>query len=232
MTILGTVLSTAKHVALLGAVCAAALPAAAQTPAAVPAKIRVACVGDSITQGVFVDQSVRWTTVLQSDLGPRYDVENYGVSGTTLIKSGDSPYWKQPALAQAITFQPNIVLIMLGTNDSKPQNLPAHPGEFQPDLKALIAQFTALPTHPKVWLVQPIPVVADGLAGITEPVLAGTIRPAIRQVAQQTKCQVIDLVPLLAPHPEDSLDHVHPNPAGHKIIGDAVAAALQGKKSN
>ena len=222
-----------RAVAFLSAICTcAALPASAQTPTAAPAKIRVACVGDSITQGVFVDQSVRWTTVLQSDLGPRYDVENYGVSGTTLIKSGDSPYWKQAALGQAVAFQPNIVLIMLGTNDSKPQNLPAHPGEFGPDLKALIAQFTALPTHPKVWLVLPIPVFANGLAGISEGVLAGTIRPAIREVARQTKCPVIDLVPTLAPHPEDSLDHVHPNPAGHKLIGDSIAADIGGKKAN
>ena len=77
--------------------------------------------------------------------------------------------------------------------------------------------------------MQPIPVFADGMAGIWEPVLAGTIRPAIRQVAKETKCRLIDLGPLLAPHPEDSLDHVHPNPAGHKLIGDAIARALQAK---
>ena len=218
--------------ALLGALCAAALPAAAQTPAPPPVKIRVACVGDSITQGVFVDPSARWTTVLQNDLGAGYDVENYGVSGTTLLKSGDSPYWKQAALAQAEALQPNIVLIALGTNDSKPQNLPAHPGEFSPDLRALIAQFTALPSHPKVWLVLPPPVYGDGLAGISESVLAETIRPAIRTVARQTKCQVIDLVPALASHPEDSRDHVHPTPAGHKIIGDTVYAALTKRKPN
>ena len=208
------------------------LPLFAQAPAVPQAKIRVACIGDSITAGAFVDSAVRWTTVLQSDLGPGYDVENYGVSGTTLIKNGDSPYWKQHALTDAAAFQPNIVLIMLGTNDSKPQNLPAHPGEFQPDLRALIAEFTALPTHPKVWLALPPPVFGNGLAGISEDVLATTIRPAIREVARQTKCPVIDLGPTLASHPEDSRDHVHPNPAGHKLMGDAIAANLQGKKAN
>ena len=90
MTVSGTppakvIYAKVRQAALLGAICAAALPATAQTPAATPLKIRVACVGDSITQGVFVDQSVRWTTVLQSNLGPRYDVGNYGVIGTTLI---------------------------------------------------------------------------------------------------------------------------------------------------
>ena len=78
----------------------------------------------------------------------------------------------------------------------------------------------------------PIPVFANGLAGISEGVLAGTIRPAIREVARQTKCPVINLVPTLAPHPADSLDHVHPNPAGHKLIGDSIAADVGGKKTN
>ena len=203
-------------------------PVAAQTPTA--HKITVACVGDSITEGVFVDQAVRWTSVLQSDLGPRYDVQNYGVSGTTLTKSGDSSYWRQNALTHALASKPSIVLIMLGTNDSKPQNLPAHPGEFGPDLRDLISEFRALPTHPKVWLVLPPPVFGDGLAGITEGVLATSIRPVIRTTANETHCGLIDLGPTLAPHPEDSRDHVHPTPAGHKRLGDKIAAALEAVK--
>ncbi len=201
------------------------LPAAAQTPAA--GKVTVACVGDSITEGVFVDPAVRWTSVLQTDLGPRYDVQNFGVSGTTLTKSGDSSYWRQNALTHALASKPNIVLIMLGTNDSKPQNLPAHPGDFGPDLRDMISEFKALPTHPKVWLVLPPPVFGDGLAGITEGVLQTSIRPVIRTTAKETGCGLIDLAPTLAPHPEDSRDHVHPTPAGHKLLGDKIAAVLQ-----
>ncbi len=200
-------------------------PVAAQTPVA--DKVTVACVGDSITEGAFVDSAVRWTSVLQTDLGPRCDVQNFGVSGTTLIKSGDSSYWKQAALTNALACKPNIVLIMLGTNDSKPQNLPAHPGEFGPDLRDLISEFKSLPTHPKVWLVLPPPVFADGLAGITEGILAASIRPVIRTTAKETKCGLIDLAPTLAPHPEASRDHVHPTPAGHKLLGDKIAAVLK-----
>ncbi len=206
--------------------CAALLrPAAAQTPVA--DKTTVACVGDSITEGAFVDSSVRWTTVLQTNLGPRYSVQNFGVSGTTLMKHGDSSYWKTAALSNALASKPNIVLIMLGTNDSKPQNLPAHPGAFGPDLRDMIHEFKALPTHPKVWLVLPPPVFADGLAGITEGVLRASIRPVIRTTAKETHCGLIDLAPTLAPHPEDSRDHVHPTPAGHKRLGDKIASVLE-----
>lgn len=201
-----------------------------RTVATPPARIRVSCVGDSITQGVFVSEAQRWTNVLQADLGDRYDVENYGVSGRTLIKKGDAPYWTEPAFGQATALLPNIVIIMLGTNDSKPQNLPSHPGEFAPDLRALVSQFTALSSHPKVWLVLPPPVFANGLAGISEGVLASAVRPVVRQVAREEGCGLIDLAPVLASHPEDSLDHVHPNAAGHKLIGDAVAQVI-GKTS-
>lgn len=206
--------------------CAAPLhPAAAQAPVA--GKTTVACVGDSITAGAFVDSSVRWTTVLQSDLGPRYDVQNFGVSGTTLIKNGDSPYWKTTDLNNALASKPNIVLIALGTNDSKPMNVPAHPGEFGPDLRDLISEFKSLPTHPKIWLILPPPVFANGLAGISEGVLTTSIRPVIRTIAKETKCGLIDLAPTLAPHPEDSRDHVHPTPAGHKLYGDKIASVLE-----
>jgi acyl-CoA thioesterase-1 len=198
-----------------------------QTPPATPvAKIRVACVGDSITRGDWIDPANRWTSVLQTDLGPGYDVENYAVSGATLFKNGDWSYWNRPALAQALALQPSIVFIMLGTNDSKPQNLPSHPGEFAPDLRALIAQFKALPTRPRIWLILPPPVFGNGLAGISEGVLAGSIRPEIRKVAKQTRCRVIDLAPILQSHPEDTNDHVHPTIAGHLLIGNAVAAAI------
>ena len=229
MTTLRTLPSKVKYVAaLFGVVCTAGLPATAQTPTPAPAqKINIACVGDSITAGAFVDQAVRWTTVLQTDLGPRYDVQNYGVSGTTLIKNGDSPYWKTADLTHALASKPNIVLIALGTNDSKPQNLPAHPSEFGPDLRDMISEFQSLPTHPKVWLILPPPVFDNNPANINEPVLAASIRPVIRQTAKETHCGLIDLAPTLAPHPEDSRDHVHPTPAGHKLYGDKVASVLE-----
>src|SRR4051812_11154381 len=87
-------------------------------------KIKVACVGDSITAGAGVQDPGHnaYPVVLQRLLGDKYEVKNFGVSGTTLLKKGDSPYWNQKAFKAATAFAPDIVIIKLGTNDTKAQN--------------------------------------------------------------------------------------------------------------
>ena len=70
----------------------------AETPAAPVAvqgfkePVRVACVGDSITEGAGVrDPNKRYPAQLGVLLGANYDVKNFGVSGTTMLDNGDSP---------------------------------------------------------------------------------------------------------------------------------------------
>src|SRR5579871_5355451 len=74
-------------------------------------KIRVACVGASITYGYGVEDREKncYPAQMQNSLGAQYEVRNYGVSGCTLLKHGDSPYWKTEAYQQALAFNPNIV---------------------------------------------------------------------------------------------------------------------------
>src|SRR4051812_38761214 len=86
--------------------------------------VKVACVGDSITEGagLTTPATQSYPARLQQLLGTNYLVKNYGVGGRTLLKQGDFPYWKEPAFTNSHTFGPNIVIIQLGTNDSKPQN--------------------------------------------------------------------------------------------------------------
>lgn len=86
--------------------------------------IKVACVGNSITYGANIlnREQNSYPAQLQAYLGGEYEVRNYGVSGTTLLSKGDYPYTATPAYRQALDFQPDIVLIKLGTNDTKPQN--------------------------------------------------------------------------------------------------------------
>ena len=58
-------------------------------------KIKVACVGDSITEGFGLawQSKTSYPVVLDSILGPNYSVLNLGRSATTLRKKGDFPYW-------------------------------------------------------------------------------------------------------------------------------------------
>ncbi|NJN78510.1 MAG: hypothetical protein HC803_09485 [Saprospiraceae bacterium] len=80
-------------------------------------------------------------------LGANYHVKNFGVSGRTLLRKGDFPYWNEAAFQEAKDFQPNIVVIKLGTNDSKPENW-KYADEFIKDYQIFIDEFQALDSKP------------------------------------------------------------------------------------
>ena len=84
--------------------------------------IRVACIGDSLTYGYLVeDRPVNcYPSKLQRLLGEKYTIKNFGVNGLTMLKNGPESYWESEEFQLSLHFNPNIVIIMLGTNDSKP----------------------------------------------------------------------------------------------------------------
>ena len=100
--------------------------------------IRVACVGNSITYGGLGAQS--YPQRLNSILGDEYDVRNFGISGTIILKDGDFPYWNESAFLDAKDYNPEILIILLGTNDSKPQNW-IFGYQFYNDYMDMIAEF-------------------------------------------------------------------------------------------
>ena len=190
-------------------------------------RTRVACVGDSITygSGIAGRETNSYPAALQHFLGDKFEVKNFGVSGATLLKKGDKPYWKQKAFKDATEFNPNIVVIKLGTNDSKPQNR-TNINEFATDLSAMVDHFAALPAKPKIFLCLPVPVYKTQW-GINEDSVANEIIPAIQKVAAQKKLSVIDLHSALADHKDLFPDNVHPNAAGARIMAETVFAAIK-----
>ena len=193
--------------------------------------IRVACVGDSITYGAGVENRIEnnYPRVLGKLLGERYQVNNFGVNGATLLKKGDKPYWKLPAFKRVTEFEPHLIIIKLGTNDSKPQNWKFQ-GEYGKDLLALIDHFQSLPSKPKIWLCKPVPV-AQTRWGINEKTVKGEVIPIIEEVARNKKLPIIDLFEALDDHRDLFPDGVHPNAAGAKIIASTVHAALRSQES-
>ncbi|MFN0067027.1 MAG: GDSL-type esterase/lipase family protein [Limisphaerales bacterium] len=211
---------------------AASLPALARQhlrPADIAGTVRIACVGDSITWGAGVEnrEQNNYPAVLQQLLGLGYEVRNLGVSGATLLKRGDLPYWNQREFQDSSALRPHAVVIKLGTNDSKPQNW-KYRGDFGRDAFALVRHYLRLPTQPLIYLCTPVPVVR-GDWGINGQVVEQEIAPQLRRVADDLDVALVDLLVKLSGVPEHFPDGVHPNAAGAALIADAVANALGGQ---
>lgn len=188
-------------------------------------KIRVACVGNSITEGAAIESGRKYPEQLQVLLGDRYEVRNYGLGGRTLLKKGDYPYWNEEKYRDVLSWSPDIVVIKLGTNDSKPQNW-QYKDEFEEDYRAFIQSFKNLPGRKKIFICTPIPVFKD-VWGIRENVVRGEIIPIIKKIAKEEKVKLIDLYKPLVGKAEMAPDGVHPDANGATIIAQKVWKAVK-----
>jgi lysophospholipase L1-like esterase len=193
-------------------------------PAGAATKIKLACVGNSITEG-----TSNYPTHLQQLLGAGYQVENDGVGGTTMLKKGDKPYWTQGRLRQALAFNPNIVTIKLGTNDTKSQNWDTYGSEFKKDYIAMIDTFKTLATKPEIFLVLPVPVFRTNF-GIRDSIVKKII-PIIKEIGIERNCTVIDANTPLLGFSQYFPDGVHPNAAGSDTIAHVIYRALMARTS-
>lgn len=192
-----------------------------------PAQIRVACIGNSITYGAGIEHrdSLSYPAQMSRQLGKKWQVENFGISGATLLKKGDKPYWKLTRLKEAMAFAPDVVVIKLGTNDSKPQNW-RYKSEFEADYLKLVDTLQALPSHPRIYLCLPVPAY-DHKWGINDSIISTDVIPMVKEVAKQRKLQIINLNKALSNHAELFPDLIHPNAEGAGLIAKEVASVLR-----
>jgi lysophospholipase L1-like esterase len=182
--------------------------------------IRLVCIGDSITQ------ADAYVSALRTALGSAWEVTNFGVSGATMLKTGDKPYNRLPQYGQAMQKKPDVATIMLGTNDSKPGNW-VHKAEFEADYKAVIADLKK--ANPKVAIYCCVPPPAGGNKwGINGDIIKNEVQPMVRKVAKETGCYVVDLQEPFAGK-NYTPDGVHPNVDGHKVMAAAIHKAVTGK---
>lgn len=185
---------------------------------------KLACVGNSITEGRGIAAGQTYPEQLQRLLGSAYEVRNYGIGGRTLLQKGDRPYWKEAKYQQVLEWQPDIVVIKLGTNDSKPQNW-QYKADFKPDYIKFIKAFKKLPSHPKIYVCLPMPAYRSNF-GISPEVIQNEILPLLKVIAKKTHSRLIDLyTPMLG---KDALapDGIHPTAEGDAILAQEVYAAV------
>jgi len=229
LTLRWTLLLTCLSTPFLG--CALHRDRRAIRPEAYRETIRIACVGDSITFGAGIKDRDRYNYPRQLGrmLGKQWSVRNFGVSGATLLKQGDKPYWNEKAFQEALAFNPHAVVIKLGTNDTKAQNW-RHKDEFLSDYKDMIDRFQALPSKPKIWICLPVPAYRERW-GISDERIRLDVIPLTEQIARDAEIQTVDLYQPLSGKPQLFPDQIHPNAEGAGLIAAEVYRALTGKRN-
>lgn len=195
----------------------------------------VACVGDSITYGANITNRTRDSYPAQLQrLLQQYDlsweVQNFGVSGATLLTKGDLPYVRQSAFTNAQLCNPDVVIIKLGTNDSKPQNW-QYKDEFIANYEQMIDIFRSRPSQPQVWICKPVPAFIVNF-GIRDQVIHDEILPLLDQIAREKNVPVIDLYTALTGRGDLFPDGIHPNAEGAGLMAQAIAPYLLGVRSS
>jgi len=189
--------------------------------------IKIACVGNSITygSGVFNREKNAFPVQLQDLLGNGYQVENFGVSGRTLLKKGDKPYWETDAYQQALDYKADIVFIKLGTNDSKSQNR-IHLNDLEADYTDLINSFKRKNKDARIILLLPVPAFTTDTTRIWDQPIKNKIIPATQKVAYKTNSEVLDLYHLFLGREGLLPDKVHPSSLGATVIAKRLYEAV------
>lgn len=134
-------------------------------------KKRIACCGDSITFGLCAtDVHNSYPSVLQNLLGEKFEVGNFGVSGATAISGYEPrpdkylPYVVSTEYKQALKFEPDIVVLMLGMNDGNPTHhfnsendgfiIKNYLNLYRSTLEKIMDTFIDLPSSPELYLVK------------------------------------------------------------------------------
>ena len=218
---------------------------ARQTPQ--PGAIRVACIGNSITDGHGIDMATQYgyPAELQKKLGNGYWVKNFGVSARTMLNKGDYPYMNEMAWQDALAFKPDVVIVKLGTNDSKPYNW-QHNSEFRQDLEQMVttlcpalaqpakkgkknkSQKSQLSSQkPQIFLCTPIPAFKSTW-DINDSVIVNGIIPIQKEVAQKYGLRIIDLHTHYANDGDKMLtDGIHPDGKGAQRLAEIIAGEIK-----
>lgn len=194
-------------------------------------KIKVACIGNSVTAGYLLAKPEKqaYPAQLQQLLGDNYQIGNFGHSGATLLKKGHNPYFKTKEFGEALNFRADIAIIHLGLNDTDPRNWPNYKDQFQADYQWLIDTLKQQNPKLKVYVCKLTPIFSGHLR-----FKSGTrdwywqVQEKILSVAKFNKLVPVDLNTPLHNRPELFADNLHPDSTGAAIIAKTIYRAITG----
>ncbi|HXS56686.1 MAG TPA: GDSL-type esterase/lipase family protein [Hanamia sp.] len=194
-------------------------------------KIKVACIGNSVTYGYGLKDpfTESYPVQLQKMLGEKYEVKNFGHSGATLLRKGHNPYFKTKEFNEAIQLKADIAIIHLGLNDTDPRDWNNYSSDFRDDYSWLIDTLRKANPDVKVYICLMTPIFNDH-----PRFRSGTrdwywkIQNLIPEIAKVNHTTLIDLHTAFYSHPNLFPDALHPNKAGAVILAKTVYSAISG----
>lgn len=192
-------------------------------------QIRVACVGDSITYGHGVPFwfANNYPTKLQDMLGDDYCVNNYGVSAYCVQDDSSKPYMSLDVYKDSLEFNPDIVILMLGTNDAKPYNWKGI-DEFKDDYDKLINSYKSVNPNVEIYLATLCTAFDDDPLTVESsfdimPSIVDEISIFISDYASENNYYLIDINSLTKDRKDLILpDLIHPNEFGAFAIANEI----------
>lgn len=210
---------------------------------------RILCFGDSNTWGQRPDVKerygvdIRWTALLQNQLGERYEIIEEGLNSRTT----NLEFSRKPGRKGDTYFRPcvesqyplDLIVIMLGTNDVKIEYGPRQPGEIsqaiQNDYIFVVRELVkSRGKTPKIAIVSPIainlqsPQAAAKYTGIYNEQSAGVIQnlpTSLQTMATANDCYFADAATVAQP----GEDGIHIDAAGHKALAGLLAQKITGE---
>lgn len=187
--------------------------------------LKVACIGDQVMQGQQVDSIDRYPTLLQWLLGEHYQVRTFALSNATVLNNGEHPFMSDTLCKQAMDFQPDIVVINLGINDTKPKNWLLHGADFLGDYMNLVETFMILSSRPKVFICRPSKPFGN-TDEVSDSTLQASVLPDIDSVSAWRHLQKIDLYAITSDRSDMFIDYIYPDRTGCRIFAETIADAI------
>lgn len=189
--------------------------------------IKIACLGDSITYGYGIDRDKCWVSLLPKMLGEDYQSINYGLISRTLLSTGNYPYFKEEMINNFWNDQEDIIIFMLGSNDTKINNWDYD--RFEKEYKQLIERFLKKKKESKLYIMIPPQIFNNDVDELpNRDNLEKGVIPIINNLKEQYNLKVIDLYSLTKDHEDWYIDTIHPNEIGHREIAKEIMRVIRG----
>lgn len=187
--------------------------------------IKVAAVGDSLTYGYGLEnrREEAYPSVLLDLLGSHYQVSNYGMSGRSLLSTSDYPYLQEKNAQASLQSDADIVIIMIGSNDSRAAYW--NKEQFVKEYRALAESYLRMASQPEVFLVAP-PYVPTSRFGLNNDIVRDELQTIVAKTATDLGVHFVNLYLITEGKMDYYSDGLHLTPLGNQVIAQEIFSAL------